>query len=48
MKQGEKEVTDYFMKMIALWEELDLYFDDKWECAGESAQYRKKLRQKSV
>ena len=28
IKQGEMEVTDYFMEMIILWQELDMCYEE--------------------
>lgn len=42
MKQGEREVTDYYMEMMSLWQELDLSTEEEWECAPDSVRYKKK------
>lgn len=47
MKQGEKEVINYFMEMTTLWQELHLNFDNEWECSSNSACYKKKLETES-
>ena len=48
MKQGEREVTDYYMEMLNLWQELDLSFDEEWECTNDSVRYRRKLENERV
>ena len=34
MKHGEREVTDYYMEMLALWQEPDLSSEEEW-CCGQ-------------
>ena len=31
------------MKMETLWQELDLSFEEEWECLGDSVRYKKRL-----
>lgn len=48
MKQGEKEITNYFIEMMAFWQELNLSFNNEWECVNDSAPYKKKLETERV
>lgn len=43
MNQGVRDVKDYYMKMVALWQELELSFEERWECMDDSIRYKKKL-----
>ena len=36
-KEGDQQVTDYYNEMIALWQELDLCYDEEWDCTKDSA-----------
>ena len=31
-KQGEREVTEYFNVMKGVWQELDLCYEEEWDC----------------
>lgn len=48
MEQENREVTDYYMKMTFLWQELDLSFKEEWDCSRDNARYKKKLENKQV
>ena len=48
MKQGEKEVTDYYMEMLALWQELDLSSEEEWRCSEDSALFKKRQEKERV
>lgn len=48
MKQGDRDVTDYYMEMIALWQELDLSSEEEWECAADSVRFKKRLENERV
>lgn len=48
MKQGEREVTEYYIEMKSLWQELDLSFGETWECSGDSVKYKKRLEDERV
>ncbi|KAL2497494.1 Bifunctional aspartokinase/homoserine dehydrogenase 1 [Abeliophyllum distichum] len=43
LKQREREVTNYYMDMCNLWQELDLSSEEDWECSADSAKYKKRL-----
>ncbi|RVW35006.1 Retrovirus-related Pol polyprotein from transposon RE1 [Vitis vinifera] len=30
--QGDREVTTYYNQMVTLWQELDLCYEDEWDC----------------
>ncbi|XP_057952074.1 uncharacterized protein LOC131146466 [Malania oleifera] len=48
MRQGERDVTKYFMEMTHLWQELDLSIEEEWECSGDSTRYKKRLENERV
>ena len=48
MKQEEREVTNYYMEMLNLWQELDLSTEEEWECTGDSVRYKQKLENEQV
>ncbi|CAL5338710.1 unnamed protein product [Camellia sinensis] len=48
MKQGEREVTDYYMEMLALWQELDLSSEEEWRCSEDSALFKKRQEKERV
>ena len=31
MKQGDQEVTEYYIEMLGLWQELNLSCEKEWE-----------------
>ena len=43
MKQGNREVTEYYTEMLGLWQDLDLNYEEKWECMGDSVRFKKKM-----
>ena len=48
MKQGDRDVTSYYTDMVGIWQELDLSFDEDWECRGDTVKYKKKLENEIV
>ena len=48
MKQGERDVTDYYIDMVALWQELDLSGDEEWHCTEDSALFKRRLEKERV
>ncbi|KAL6317167.1 hypothetical protein AAG906_029919 [Vitis piasezkii] len=48
MKQGDREVTEYYTEMLGLWQELDLSYDEEWECTGDSVRFKKKMENERV
>lgn len=37
-KQADRDLTTYYNKMLTLWQELDHYYDDQWDCFKEGVQ----------
>ncbi|RVW51120.1 hypothetical protein CK203_078125 [Vitis vinifera] len=48
MKQGDREVTEYYTEMLGLWQELDLSCKEEWECTGDSVRFKKKMENERV
>ncbi|RVW26126.1 hypothetical protein CK203_112187 [Vitis vinifera] len=48
MKQGDREVTEYYTEMLGLWQDLDLNGEEEWECTGDSVSFRKKMENERV
>lgn len=42
LKQGERMVTIYYNKLMTLWQELDLCYEDNWKCMEDSVQFIKR------
>lgn len=42
-KQGERSVTEYYMEMSSLWQELDLSMDEQWDCPSDGVRYKKRV-----
>ncbi|RVX00452.1 hypothetical protein CK203_024639 [Vitis vinifera] len=40
--QGDRDVMEYYNGMLTLWQELDLCYDDQWECTSDSARHMKR------
>lgn len=47
-KQREREIVNYYMEMMSLWQELDLSVEEEWDCAGDSVRYKKCLENERV
>ena len=47
-KQGSQGATKYYNILKGLWQELDQYYDGEWECAVDSAKYKKMLEKERV
>ena len=47
-KQGDREVTEYYTKMLGLWQDLDLNCEEELECTGDSVQFKKKMENERV
>ena len=41
MKQGDREVTEYYTEMLGLWQDLDLNCEEERECTGDSVRFKK-------
>ena len=41
MKQGDREVTEYYTEILGLWQDLDLSCEEEWECTGDSVRFKK-------
>ncbi|RVW31424.1 hypothetical protein CK203_086764 [Vitis vinifera] len=48
MKQGDREVTEYYTEMLGLWQDLDLNYEEEWECTGDSVRFKKKMENERV
>ena len=48
MKQGDREVTEYYTEMLGLWQDLDLNCEEEWECMGDSMRFKKKMENERV
>lgn len=42
----KREVIEYYMAMVGLWQELDLSLEEKWESLGDSIRYKRNSRTK--
>ncbi|EXC23406.1 hypothetical protein L484_002165 [Morus notabilis] len=40
---GDRDVMEYYNEMTALWQELDLCYDEEWDCAKDSVRYLKRM-----
>ena len=47
-KQGEKSVTQYYTDLKTLWQEFDLFYEYKWNCAHDSALFNKTIEKERV
>ena len=41
-RQGDREVTTYYNQMVTLWQELDLCYEDEWDCPNDSVRHKKR------
>uniref|UniRef100_A0A803Q6L9 Uncharacterized protein n=1 Tax=Cannabis sativa TaxID=3483 RepID=A0A803Q6L9_CANSA len=41
-KQGQRDVTSFYNKMVAWWQELNKYNDDVWESQTDLLQHKKR------
>ncbi|KAI4357161.1 hypothetical protein L6164_001128 [Bauhinia variegata] len=48
MKQGDRDVTAYWLEISALWQELNLMATEEWSCANDAAIYKGKTKKKRV
>ncbi|RVW23851.1 Retrovirus-related Pol polyprotein from transposon RE1 [Vitis vinifera] len=48
MKQGDREATKYYTKMLGSWQDLDLSCEEEWECTGDSVRFKKKMENERV
>ena len=48
MKQGDREVTEYYTEMLGLWQVLDLSCEEEWECMKDNVRFKKKMENKRV
>ena len=47
-KQSELSITKYYNNLVELWQEMDLYYDPKWECSSDSQKYNKMQEKERV
>lgn len=48
LKQGERDLTEYYMEMTTLWQELDLCVEEEWDCSKDRTRYKKQLENERV
>ena len=48
MKQGDREVVEYYTEMLGLWQDLDLSCEEEWECTGDNEYFKKKMENERV
>lgn len=48
MQQNKRDVTEYYMEMITLWQELDMILEERWVCKEDSVLHKSKLESKKV
>ena len=48
LKQGDRDVTVYYNEMVALWQELDQYYDDVWDNKNDCARHKKREKNDRV
>ncbi|CAM8951545.1 unnamed protein product [Rhodiola kirilowii] len=48
MQQGDRGVTTYYNEMMTIWQELDMFEDEKWENPNDSVRYQKKIEKGRV
>ena len=48
MKQGDREVTEYYTEMLGLWQELDFSRKEEWERTGDNVRFKKKMENERV
>ena len=48
MKQGDQEVTEYYIGMLGLWQDLDLSCEEESECTRDSVRFKKKMENERV
>ena len=41
-RHGDRDVTTYYNEMVTLWQELDLCYEDEWDCSTNNVQYKKR------
>ena len=34
---------EYYTEMLGLWQDLDLNYEEEWECTGDSVRFKKKM-----
>ncbi|KAI4384725.1 hypothetical protein MLD38_002840 [Melastoma candidum] len=47
-RQRSRDVTEYYLEMVTLWQELDSQTNDRWECTQDAFLYRQKVNQERV
>ena len=47
-KQGSRDVTTYYNDIVTLWQELDLCYEDDWECPANSVKHKKREENERV
>lgn len=47
-QQDDQDVTTYYNGMMILWQELDLFEAEDWECPNNSVRYKKKVERSLV
>ena len=38
----------YYNEIMTLWQELDLYYDEKWDCPSDNMKYMKQMENDRV
>ena len=43
LKQRDRDVTEYYNGILTLWQELDLCYDDQWDCTSDKTREERKM-----
>ena len=41
-RQRDRDVTTYYNEMVTLWRELDLCYEEEWDCPTDSVRHKKR------
>ena len=48
MKQGDREVMEYYIEMLGLWQDLDFSCEEEWEGMRDNVCFKKKMENERV
>ena len=47
-RQGNRDVTTHYNEIVTLWQELDLFYEDEWDCPTDNVRYKKREENERV
>ncbi|XP_054821301.1 uncharacterized protein LOC129320121 [Prosopis cineraria] len=48
IKQGERDLTEFWLELVSVWQEIDLNIETEWSCPSDAARYKRLIEDERV